>query len=169
MYLQAHMSRRHAQMPFINPQSTKPSNEFENEFEKIKEKLRQTENELQHERNARLNSNLSDINKDDGVFKRIEEWKEKQNKLHQQDIKSMEDKFLKEIEELKTKNLYAERALIEFEKKLGKQSHVGKLEDDVDEAISKQQREYAKLKHQLDSNVSFIFNFIALLIVNIKY
>ena len=65
----------------------------------------------------------------------------------------MEDKFLKEIDELRTKNLNSERALYDFEKKLGKQSNIGTMEDDIDDKIIKQQNEYIKLKNKLETNV----------------
>jgi hypothetical protein len=140
-------------------QQSKISPEIELELDKIKEKLRETENQLSQERNARFNSNNSDSFKDNNVMKKFEEWKETQKKIHSDDMKMMEEKFLKEIEELRIKNIYSEKALFEFEKKLGKQSNVGNLEDEVDEAFIKQQQEYGKLKTKLESSVSLIIRF----------
>ena len=148
-YLQAHISRRHGQ---IASQQSKISPEIELEFEKIKDKLRETENQLAQEKNSRFNSN----NTESGLMKKFEEWKEVQKKMHAEDVRMMEEKFLKEIEELRIKNMHSEKALNEFEKKLGKQSNVGTLEDEMDETLAKQQKEYKKLKTKLESSVSRI-------------
>ena len=43
--------------------------------------------------------------------------------------------------------------LYDFEKKLGKQSNIGTMEDDIDDKIIKQQNEYIKLKNKLETNV----------------
>ena len=131
-------------------QQSKISPEIELELDKIKEKLRETENQLSQERNSRFNSNNSDSLKENNLMKKFEE----QKKMHSEDMKMMEEKFLKEIEELRIKNMYSEKALYEFEKKLGKQSNVGNLEDEVDENFIRQQQEYNKLKTKLESSVS---------------
>jgi hypothetical protein len=149
------MSRRHGQMsqsPSQQQQQIKMSPEIEMELEKIKDKLRETENQLIQERNSRLNNNSVDTS----LMRKFEEWKDAQKRSHMDDMRGMEEKFLKEIEDLRIKNSYSERALNEFEKKLGKQSNVGKMEDEIDEAFIKQQNEYSKLKNRLDSNVCLL-------------
>jgi hypothetical protein len=157
-YLQAHMNRRHnssvlTMVPFgqQQPQAEahpKEKTDIEKELDKIKEKLHQTEIELHQERNARL-SNA----KDDMLLKKMEQWKNEQNIKHTNDINTIKDKFMKEIDELQMKNSNAERALYDMQSRQMKTTNVGWLKDENE--IDK--NEFMRQKNELDMLKAKVF------------
>ena len=146
------MTRRH---PDVNP-TIKQNNEIEKELEKIKERLRLTENELMTERNSRLGFSLSQairpVSGDDSVqlLKQLEEAKNIEIKKQKEEMKRNRDSFKRELKELTDKNSGFEKTIKELEERLGKQSHVGWMKDDIDiqkDMVINQKQEIDKLNH----------------------
>lgn len=156
-YLQAHINRRHASES-NQGSNIKQATEFEKDLERIKERLRITESELVLERSARLglmssNTNTNNNNKDKSnddstvLLKKMEELKNIEIKRQKEEFKKTREMLKKEINELNDKNVKFEASIKDLQDKLGKESHVGWIKDDVD--LEKDQ--VIKLKKEIES------------------
>lgn len=110
---------------------------MDKELAVIKERLRTTENELLNERNARLGSANSAATQPTGVEltlllqKQIEEKSNEVKKI-KEEMKRSKMTLNNEIHELSEKNNKLEKSLKELQERLGKESHVGWIKDDID-------------------------------------
>ncbi|CAF0924834.1 unnamed protein product [Brachionus calyciflorus] len=135
-YLQAHMTRRHADVDHSS--MSKQAFEFEKELERIKERLRITESELIMERTSRLNlnnqkSNNSNNNEDlNLVIKKIEELKNNELEKQKEEFDKMRRNLRKEISELNDTNSKFEMEIKHLQESLSKKSSIGWIKDDVD-------------------------------------
>lgn len=128
-YLQAHMTRRHSDVNAM--QNYKLTSEIEKELERIKDRLRTTENELQLERTARLGMHV--VQQTPVVdSKQVEQDKNNEIKRLKDEFKRNKMTLNNEIHELTEKNGKLEKSVKDLEERLGKQSHVGWIKDDID-------------------------------------
>jgi chromosome segregation ATPase len=160
-YLQGHINRRHSELAsallntnYINTNSINSlNNKFQqqqqqstssgliiNELEIIKERLLKAEHELYDERS---NNNLASKNK-----KERHSSIDEQRKL-QEELTKTKDTFMRKIHDLKAKNENLEKELEKLRERVGKESHVGWIKDDIDiekDTVIKQQKEIERLQ-----------------------
>lgn len=128
------MARRH---PELNATPANPKiTEMEKELAVIKERLRTTENELLTERNARLGSahtttQPTSVELTLLLQKQIEEKSNEVKKI-KEEMKRSKMTLNNEIHELSEKNGKLEKSIKELQERLGKESHVGWIKDDID-------------------------------------
>lgn len=160
------MTRRHPEFTSMptNPKLT----EMEKELERIKDRLRNTENELAAERNNRSGgvqtthtTNLTAASSDLAALlsKQIEEKNAEIRRIGEE-LKKNKNTFGKEVHELNEKNAKLEKNVREMEEKLGKQSHVGWMKDDIDmekDTVIKMSKENEELKKTVWKNNFFCF------------
>jgi gas vesicle protein len=163
------MARRH---PELNATPANPKiTEMDKELAVIKERLRTTENELLTERNARLGSAHSATTQPTSVEltlllqKQIEEKSNEVKKI-KEEMKRSKMTLNNEIHELSEKNNKLEKSLKELQERLGKESHVGWIKDDID----LEKDTVIKLKNEndiLNQTVSFTTHLI--IIIDIQW
>ena len=172
-YLQAHIARRHsdisnqqsattatALLAQQKASSSAATSEIEKELERVKERLRLTENELLAERSARIaaissnnqttTTTTTNNNNNHATSGGADEMKQSAVELTRQkdELKRAKEVFKQEIYELNKKNQTFERTIRDLEDKLGKQSHVGWLKDDIDiekDTVLKQRQDIQRL------------------------
>jgi hypothetical protein len=159
------MTRRHPEVSQYSGQ--KQTNEIEKELERIKERLRLTENDLIMERNSRLASASSTSQQHQSIsnesmllIKQMEEQKNSEIRRQKDELKRVKENFRKEIHDLNEKNNTFEKTVKDLQERLGKQSHVGWIKDDIDvekDTALKQKQEIDRLT-QL---VIFAFYFVS--------
>ena len=131
-YLQAHMTRRH---PELNASVPNPKlTEMEKELDRIKERLKNTENELASERSMRGGVGAQQASSSElaGLLNKQLEEKNSEIKRIKEELKQNKIATGKEIHELTEKNVKMEKSVRDLEERLGKQSHVGWMKDDVE-------------------------------------
>jgi DNA repair exonuclease SbcCD ATPase subunit len=145
------MERRHADVNVASQQIQ--TVELEKELERIKERLRITESDLMIERNARLGGGSSVANhyhstsppthansSDSGKNREIRRLREELERNRE---------AIKQIDELNAKNHKFESTIKDLQERLGKQSNVGWMKDDIDlekDTVLNQLKEIEKLK-----------------------
>ena len=149
------MNRRHDDMQA--PGNQKLTSEIEKELERIKERLRITESDLMFERNSRLNSNstqqiapANNIETTNALLKQMEEMKNAELKRQKDELRSNRENSKKIVHELNEKIQKFETTIKDLQERLGKQSHVGWMKDDIElekDTVLKQIQEIEKLQH----------------------
>lgn len=139
-YLQAHMARRHGAgaQSFVGDKNNEIISQMSREIEELKERLKKSERELANEtRMSQLNQQLVDNSHNksgdnEKLKAQIDNWKQEVNRQHNDELKRMKDSFSRTIHDLKEKNNTFESIIKGLQEKMGKQSHVGELKDDVE-------------------------------------
>lgn len=158
-YLQAHITRRHPEFSGKLPAAaaTDPKiTDMEKELDRIKERLYKTEAELAAEKNMRSQplpqqpqhqpSELAAL-----LSQQLEE-KNKEIKRIGEELKKSKAAMNNEMHELTEKNVKLEKSVRELEERLGKQSHVGWIKDDVEvekDSVIKLTKENDELKKKV--------------------
>lgn len=131
------MSRRHPELS-ATPQNPKLT-QMERELEQIKERLRTTESDLAAERSARVSGGhtVQPVpGQMSGELALIlqKELNDKKNELQRlkDEFKKNKITLNKELHEMNEKNVKLEKNIKDLQERLGKQSHVGWIKDDVD-------------------------------------
>ena len=155
------MTRRHPEITNFTVQ--KQNNEIEKELERIRERLRITENDLMMERNSRLAaSSQHSISNDSMILlKQMEDQKNNEIKRQKDELKKVKENLKKEINELNEKNTNFEKTIKDLQERLGKQSHVGWIKDDID--LEKDTA--LKQKQEIERLTQLVFNFVNILII----
>jgi hypothetical protein len=157
------MARRHPEITNFTVQ--KQNNEIEKELERIRERLRLTENDLMMERNSRLAASSQHSVSNDSMIllKQMEDQKNSEIKRQKDEVKKVKDNLKKEIKELNEKNSTFEKTIKDLQERLGKQSHVGWMKDDIDlekDTALKQKQEIERLNQLVFKTFFSINNFI---------
>jgi hypothetical protein len=171
------MERRHAD---VNVASThRQTVELEKELERIKERLRITESDLMIERNARLSGvNVVANNYHSSSPPTHANSPDPGNEAKNREIRRLRDELersretLKKIDELTEKNYKFEMTIKDLQERLGKQSNVGWIKDDIDlekDTVLNQLKEIEKLKDMVIlSNFRLILNCLSFVFHIIK-
>jgi hypothetical protein len=154
-YLAAHMDRRHADVRGSVGQ--RQTVELERELERIKERLRITEMDLTIERNARLGGASSMYQQSTSPPTHAHS-PDPSHQAKSREIRRLQDELersrdaLKHIDELNAKNFNFELTIKDLQERLGKQSNVGWMKDDVDlekDTVLNQIKEIQRLKESV--------------------
>ena len=161
-YLQAHMTRRHADVSTATSQ--KQTLELERELERIKERLKITESDLQIERNARLGfvgSHSSHISQNVALgggnssdLRQMEEAKNAEIRRLRDELERNRDAN-RQINELEKQNYKFETMIKDLQERLGNRSNAGWIKDDIDlekDTVLNQLKEIEKLKETVSGH-----------------
>ncbi|XP_072034402.1 uncharacterized protein [Amphiura filiformis] len=172
-YLQSHLQRKHAEFmtQTEDVEARKENERLEKEIEQMRDKLNLMESQFDDERKTlrqqievqkmEQSKMARSARQEEDEKQQMERWKEQQLDMQRTEMEKMQGMFMKELKEMNEKNSSSQRALEDLQSKYGKQSMLGKMQDEDEPAeykaaLKKQQKEQEKLKKQLAKEVTSI-------------
>ncbi|XP_029460581.1 zinc finger protein DZIP1 isoform X2 [Rhinatrema bivittatum] len=152
-FLQSHVHRRHPEETAFEKQRMVQSDRLQSEINKLKEELLLTKCQLEAEQSAHVAKLSQDYEhqkmKEDEILKTFDKWKEEEREKLGEEMNKVKEMFMKEFQELTSKNDALEKHLVEIQKtNMQGKSNLGTLKDcqphDFEEGRTKYQQENLK-------------------------
>nr|XP_033803431.1 zinc finger protein DZIP1 isoform X2 [Geotrypetes seraphini] len=168
-FLQSHVHRRHPEETAFEKQKVLQSDKLQSEIDKLKEELLLTKCHLEAEQSAHVAKLSQGYEhqkvKEDEILKKFDKWKEEEREKFGDEMNKVKEMFIKEFQELTSKNDVLEKHLIEIQKNnMQVTSNLGTLKDsqpyefeedrknqqeNLKEFLDKQERKWASRMQQL--------------------